>query len=384
MTQKFTLKQVKQYVLEHSDCILISNEYIGIYEKLDFICGCGKPFQKSFFAFKYNKQYQCKSCGFARTRDSMSLNIEEIKRYVEKHTNCKLVSTEYKSNREKLDFICECGNPFQKSFEKFKGRNEILCKTCGRLKQMEARKLTFETVFKFVDENSNCVLISKEYKNAHTKLEFLCSCGKKFKKTFDKFMSRNQRQCKKCGYHNISIIKTLNFEDVKKFVEEHSDCILKSTEYIDYYSELEFECKCGKMFKTSYDNFKHTDRRRCITCTKIRSKGEFKIQSYLLKNNIKFEEEYRFPDCKYKNTLPFDFYLPDLNICIEFDGKQHFEEVFVNQDLKAQKKRDKVKTKYCKDNKIELIRIPYYEYKNINEILDGYLFNLFTLCNEND
>jgi hypothetical protein len=66
--------------------------------------------------------------------------------------------------------------------------------------------------------------------------------------------------------------------------------------------------------------------------------------------------------CKYINVLPFDFYLPKYNICIEYDGEQHFEPLEFFGGIKAfdeLKKRDEIKTKFCRDNNIKLIRISY-------------------------
>jgi len=78
--------------------------------------------------------------------------------------------------------------------------------------------------------------------------------------------------------------------------------------------------------------------------------------------NIQYIQEKRFDDCKHINTLPFDFYLPDYDICIEFDGIQHFEEISffnTNDSFDNIQKRDDIKTKYCLDNNIKLIRIKY-------------------------
>lgn len=65
--------------------------------------------------------------------------------------------------------------------------------------------------------------------------------------------------------------------------------------------------------------------------------------------------------------------MPDYNICIEYDGGQHFKEVkhFGGKaGFEQRKENDKIKTQYCIDNNIKLIRIPYTEFKNIEEILE--------------
>jgi len=87
--------------------------------------------------------------------------------------------------------------------------------------------------------------------------------------------------------------------------------------------------------------------------------------------SINFTQQKKFKECKDKKVLPFDFYLNDLNICIEFDGKHHFckyEYWGGNSKLEYTQKHDQIKNIYCKENKIKLIRIKYNE--NINNKLD--------------
>lgn len=112
----------------------------------------------------------------------------------------------------------------------------------------------------------------------------------------------------------------------------------------------------------------------CPKCAS--SKGEAKVREWLELRNIKYEEQKKFKDCKDKRALPFDFYLPDLNICIEYDGEQHFRPVTFNgtdvsiseRNFERTKKHDRMKNKYCEDNGIGLIRISYNE--NVEEKLD--------------
>lgn len=115
----------------------------------------------------------------------------------------------------------------------------------------------------------------------------------------------------------------------------------------------------------------------CPICNE--SKGEKVIRSYLENNRIEFIQEHRFSNCRHKLPLPFDFYIPDYNLCIEFDGRQHFESFdhFGGEnELKITQKRDKIKNDYCKDNGINLLRIPYWELDNIEKILDEELAGL--------
>lgn len=85
-------------------------------------------------------------------------------------------------------------------------------------------------------------------------------------------------------------------------------------------------------------------------------------------NEIDFEQEKRFYDCRDVKPLPFDFYLPQYNLIIEFDGQQHFREVY-NRDFETTKKHDEIKNKYCEDNDIDLLRIPYWDGNDIEKII---------------
>lgn len=102
------------------------------------------------------------------------------------------------------------------------------------------------------------------------------------------------------------------------------------------------------------------------------STGEKSIRSWLIENDIKFIPEYTFIDCRDQRVLPFDFYLPDKNTIIEYDGKQHFEKNDYwggESALRIVQHHDRIKNNYCSSNNINLIRIPYWDFKNIPMIL---------------
>ena len=162
--------------------------------------------------------------------------------------------------------------------------------------------------------------------------------------------------------------KKYTYEMVKECIEEEGYKLL-STEYESYSSKLTMECPNGHKFKMSLGKFKNG--RRCPKCKK--SKGEIEISKILDLYNIKYEEEYRFENCKFKYTLPFDFYLPEYNTCIEYDWIQHFYiiEQFGGLDgFISSKIRDTIKNIYCENNNIKLIRIPYWEFNNIETIIN--------------
>lgn len=104
------------------------------------------------------------------------------------------------------------------------------------------------------------------------------------------------------------------------------------------------------------------------SCGCISSKGEAKIISLLIDNNITFEQQKSFDSCRNPKTnalLKFDFYVNNQYL-IEFDGKQHFEELNNHwENLNTIQERDMIKNKWCKQNNIPLIRIPYTKINNL-------------------
>lgn len=107
----------------------------------------------------------------------------------------------------------------------------------------------------------------------------------------------------------------------------------------------------------------------CPDCNE--SKGERKIKKWLKHNKIIYIAQKRFDGCCDKRALPFDFYLPSYNICIEYQGKQHYEAIDYfggEESLLYTQYHDKIKYDYCTKNNIRLICIPYWE--DVDEYLN--------------
>lgn len=110
----------------------------------------------------------------------------------------------------------------------------------------------------------------------------------------------------------------------------------------------------------------------CPKCNQ--SHGEKEVKQYLIDNNIKFIDQYNIIGKERKFII--DFYLPDYNTFIEYNGEQHYvpKEYFGGQiAFEKQQNRDQLLRDYCKENNIKLIEISYKE--NINKVLNK-IFNL--------
>lgn len=93
---------------------------------------------------------------------------------------------------------------------------------------------------------------------------------------------------------------------------------------------------------------------------------------------MQFEYQKSFLDCSDKSSLLFDFYIDSIRLAIEYDGEQHFFPVdfagrgrnWAEEQFKKNKFHDELKNQYCLEHNISLLRIPYFEYENIANILN--------------
>jgi Zn finger protein HypA/HybF involved in hydrogenase expression len=146
--------------------------------------------------------------------------------------------------------------------------------------------------------------------------------------------------------------------------------------YINGKEKVIINCrKHGDFLKTPQ---KHLAGQGCPKCKS--SRGETAIQKVLDKYGVQYMREWNTPECRDTIALRFDFRvdLVDKFFLIEYDGKQHFEQ---NPDwakdkhslLKNVKRRDAIKSTYCRDNCIPLLRIPYWDFPNIENIVTAFI-----------
>lgn len=253
------------------------------------------------------------------------------------------------------------------------------CAICGGKK-----KLTLE---EFIEKANNVHGIeiydySKViYVNARTEIEIVCPKHNSFWQTPNDHLSGCG--CPSCWKEHLGELKKLTLEEfVEKARKIHGNLYdYSKVKYIDSHGEIEIICSKHDSFWQSASS--HLCGCGCPKCRS--SKGEIAVRKFLIDYGIKFEEQKRFDECKYKYKLPFDFYIPQNNICIEFDGEQHFKKANFNSHLTDEEKlkrlqsiqlRDQIKNDYCEKNGINLLRIRYDE--NVEEKLIEYFkqFNI--------
>lgn len=165
----------------------------------------------------------------------------------------------------------------------------------------------------------------------------------------------------------------LNFDDAKEYIKE-----LKLKDQYEFYRFIEdnninfIPKRPDHVYKKDWSGYLDF-----LGCSGNReSIGERLIKTYLDENKINYIKEKKFKSCKNINELPFDFYLPEHNICIEYDGELHYKSSSIfggDKTLKKIKNNDRIKDDWCLENSIKLLRIPYLKKKKIFSILNELL-----------
>lgn len=310
--------------------------------------------------------------------------------YMQNH-RCDKCSRNIISDKEFKNKIYEKFNNIE-VLDKYVNMNTMLkikCKNCGNVKNVRPSKLLeykygcscLAKNIKITDEeyklrlkNTNIECLDV-YKNNNTKLTHKCKiCNYTWKRIPILSNQLNDFSCPNCSRMKDSLLRRLNVDDLNKILmNENKNFICIKRDVLD-----------KPLFKCNVCNheWKHDLKHRylydgvCPNCNL--TKGESKIRDVLQKYDITYITQYIFKDCKYKNSLRFDFYLPQNNTCIEYDGEQHFRYVNFNgsftekeleEQLEINRKRDIVKNDYCNKNNINLIRISYKDYDDIENIL---------------
>lgn len=125
------------------------------------------------------------------------------------------------------------------------------------------------------------------------------------------------------------------------------------------------KCDCGNTatYTTSALN---SGKVQSCGCTNlgISSNPAYMISKFLDASKIQYIREYRFEDCRSSSgrKLPFDFFLPEANAVIEYDGEQHFRPINYfggETQFQRRKENDKIKDFYCVSHGIPILRLPY-------------------------
>lgn len=252
----------------------------------------------------------------------------------------------------------------------YKNPNNFLTKLRGCTKCKGGVRKNDETFLQEFEKVScgEYALIS-DYISAHSYILVKhLSCGEPYKITANSFLSGTK--CARCQGKGR---KTLNYfsQEIEKLTCGEYTVIGEYISAKDYITMK--HNNCGHEYEVCPTNFLAGNR--CPACAE--SKGEKTVAMFLKENGIPYKAQSQLRYQNNKRPLRFDFFVH--GVAIEYDGIQHFEPVDHFGGVKGfldTKRRDAIKTQYCADNGIPLIRIPYWDFDNIDAILTEKLLPL--------
>lgn len=288
------------------------------------------------------------------------------------------------------EFIKKVDNPFVEIIGKYDGYDKKLkcrCKICGETyyanpydikkgKKHEkcAKKIVGEKLKKdpkVFEEQLHVISPDIEIKGAYinneTKIECRCKIHDVLFYYYPKHLLRGQTGCKKCISNKLSKLKTHN-----EFIDSiKTNDIIILGEYKGSHEKIKTKCKkCGHIWNPSATSL--VSGFGCPKCNN--SKGEQKISEILCKNNIEFETQKKYDDLLGVGgrKLSYDFYIPNKNILIEYQGNFHDGSATIQTEegYKIQIEHDCRKREYALKNDINLLEIWYYNYDKIDEIIE--------------
>ena len=209
-----------------------------------------------------------------------------------------------------------------------------------------------------------------DYKGGKKNVKIICNTCHNI------FEQQASHHLKGCGCAVCANVRTLSTEHfIEKAKKVHGDKYDYSlVDYKNNHTKVKIICPKGHTFEQKPNG--HLLGYGCPFCKE--SKGEARISDFLNKNKILFEREYIYDDLKFINSLRYDFYLEKYNLLIEYQGEQHYipatfgsnaTEEEAKEELKIRRHRDWLKRRYAKDNKINFLAIPYWDYNKIEEIV---------------
>ena len=383
MGHVYTYEEIKQE-FEEKEYILLTNRKLKCDEKYEYICKRHIDKGSQFIDwrhFHYSKR-GCYYCGRERTEVARRKDLSEYDgRVLAESKGFEYVGMSKHDKKIWIQFICPKHRQYGVQEMPYNNMKRVVvgCRHCiGRDDDEEEVLREIHKVNPFLE-------LLEPYRGRTKRIQMLCTLHNVVsrKTPYEAIIGKG---CVQCGLEKLSQQTKLP-EDVfvSRLKCKFPHIVLKNG-YDGITNLAKFHCEnCNSDF-IDYANY--VERRGCPVCDS--TSMEQQIAQVFTNHNIIYKPQFSFDDCKDRRKLPFDFYLPDYNILVEYDGQQHYRPVNFGgisdekafENFKTTQRHDSIKTAYCEFNKIPLLRIPYWESKNIEQILLDYIKGIITKQND--
>ena len=339
-------------------------QYINGTTPMDFQClECGEYVHIQPRGIKVKTGYGCRACVYKKEEETFIQEMSQINPNIE-------FTTSYKNNKTKIGCKCKiCGYEFMKK------PNDLLsghfaCPNC-----IGYNRMTTEEFYDKLKQLNLSFDVYGDYINRRTPLKCICKKDGYEWNAYPADILAGRCGCARCS--NKEQYTPDRFREIMQDINPNIEII---GDYINSREPILCRCKaCGLFWKADPGNLKNS-LTGCPQCRNFKSKGEEFVKKYLNDHNIVYELYKRFDDLVGIGGKPlsYDFYLPDYHLLIECQGLQHYcpIEYFGGEEcFNIQQEHDNRKRAYAHDNGYNLLEIPYYDNKNISDILNSFLYD---------
>ena len=262
-----------------------------------------------------------------------------------------------KKRRVRWHCRCNCGNEFDVIADNLKKRPNMTCNECANKRRAENNRINV------IGNKYGRLTILETIPGTHpTRVKCKCDCGNIYiGRQADIVCGHTQS----CGCLHRDATSESNTKDWTGVISDYGIEFLYQDTMNDKGQWL-WRCKCGICGNEFTALPAKINNGHITSCgCSLQSAGERYILSVLNELQADFIEQYSFSDCKYKQSLRFDFAVFNNNkllYLIEYDGKQHFEPINWFGGIKGFEMtqiRDNIKNEFCQESNIPLLRFPY-------------------------
>ena len=371
-SQRYTKEEfIKSVTKVHGNKYDYSNsEYINSQTKISIVCP-----EHGTFKMKPNSHFNgqgCPRCGQIKRNKSLVLEYGKfLKRAIKIHAHEYIYDEEsYTNYTTKIRIFCSTHGWFEQTPHSHISM-KTGCPICGQIKKAESCRKNWEEVLElFKTTHGDKYDYTKvDYEDVLTKIKITCSKHGVFEQSPRAHYRGNG--CPDCGYEVSAEQKRISYyEFLKRAKQKHGNFYdYSNVDYIEQHTKVEIHCPKHGVFEQSPRA--HCRGAGCPKC--ISSHGENSIRIILKSHEINFKEQKKFDDLVHKSYLKCDFYLPDYNTVIEYNGRQHYKPIKFFGGVKGLEQtqlRDIIKYDFLKENSINLIIV-----KHDIEDIESHIFN---------
>lgn len=281
------------------------------------------------------------------------------------------------SSKNRVWWLCDYGHEWQSTIIN-RVHNKTGCPYCTH------QKLCVETSLAYVCPNlieewhplkNGDLSPHSVFAKTRKKIWWICKKGHEWQTTIGHRV--NGSGCPFCSNKKICLSNSLfslnkkisnEWHYAKNFPLTPQNVSLKSSKRVTWM------CEKGHEWKTSVRH-RTVSKSGCPFCPSA-SKGEICIENIIKKFNLPYFKQYVFKDCRgRKRPLPFDFliYIHNLQIAIEFNGRQHYTPIYGNKSFYETTKNDAIKMQYCASENIPLLIIPHWNFSKMEHIISNFI-----------